>query len=142
MRRSLRSLSPAPGRPRERGIVLLLTMAVLFIAIALVAQLAVGSSVAYLSMRNRADVVRMDLACRSAAEEALNLLRDDVAGAEGASPMGAALGAGAGMPGAGEGDPAAPGGDGGGDPAAGEEDDGSNSDSYEDTWAKPMRIMM
>jgi hypothetical protein len=144
MRRSLRSLSPAHGRPRERGIVLLLTMAVLFIAIALVAQLAVGSSVAYLSMRNRADLVRMDLACRSAAEEALNLLRDDAAGAEGASAMGAALGAGgAQMPGAG-GDPAAAGGDGGGggEEGEGEEDAGANSDSFEDTWAKSMRIMM
>lgn len=146
MRRSLRSAPGAPARPRERGIVLLLTMAVLFIAIALVAQLAVGSSVAFFSMRNRADVVRMDLACRSAAEEALNLLRDDAAGAEGASAMGSALGAGGMGPGAG-GDPAAAAeaaagegeGEGG---AAGGEEAAANADSFEDTWAKPMRIMM
>ncbi|MDA1260033.1 MAG: hypothetical protein O3A20_05370, partial [Planctomycetota bacterium] len=55
------------GRRHERGIVLLLTLAVLFISIALVAQLAIGSSVAHASMRNRADAVRMKWACRSAA---------------------------------------------------------------------------
>lgn len=146
MRRSLRSLPPAPARAGQRGIILLLTMAVLFIAIALVAQLAVGSSVAFFSMRNRADVVRMELACRSAAEEALNLLRDDAAGAEGASAMGSALGAGGMGPAGAGGDPAAAAGAGASaaaDPAAGgEEDAGANADSFEDTWAKPMRIMM
>ncbi len=143
---------PGPGRAararqRERGIVLLLTMAVLFIGIALVAQLAVGSSVAFLSMRNRADSVRMELACRSAAEEALNLLRDDAAGADGGmSAMGSALGAGGFDPGAGAegaaGDPAAAAGGEAAAGAAGEEDAGANSDSFEDTWSKPMRIRM
>jgi hypothetical protein len=137
----------ARARPRERGIVLLLTMAVLFIGIALVAQLAVGSSVAFLSMRNRADSVRMELACRSAAEEALNLLRDDAAGADGGmSAMGSALGAGGFDPGSGAegaaGDPAAAAGNGAAAGAGGEEDAGANADSFEDTWAKPMRIRM
>lgn len=137
------------ARRRERGIVLLLTLAVLFISIALVAQLAIGSSVAFVSMRNRADTTRMEWAARSAAEEALNLLRDDAAGGDGMSAMGSALGAGGfggadptgavgGAAGAGG---AAAGGDAAG-AAAGDAPDTSNTDSYEDTWAKPMRIML
>lgn len=124
---------------------LLLTLAVLFISIALVAQLAIGSSVAHASMRNRADAVRMKWACRSAAEEALNLLRDDAAGGgDEMSAMGSALGAGgfppAGGSGAQGGEAAAAADAAAGDPAAGEE--GANVDSFEDTWSKPMRIMI
>jgi hypothetical protein len=141
------------GRRGERGIVLLLTLAVLFISISLVAQLAIGSAVAHASMRNRADTVRMEWACRSAAEEALNLLRDDAAtGAEGMSAMGGALGAGGFPPGAegaaggaagaaGAEAGGAAGGEGGGEGAGGEEEEAA-VDSFEDTWAKPMRIMI
>lgn len=141
-----------PGRQKvrrgERGIVLLLTLTVLFISLALVAQLAIGASVAHASMRNRADTVRMDWACRSAAEEALNLLRDDAAaGGEGMSAMGSAIsgargmpmGGAEGMPAAGEGTPEAGAGEGA---EGGEGEETAAVDSFEDTWAKPMRIMI
>ena len=59
-------LLPAPRRPYrpgrragQRGVVLILTLFVLFITIAMVSQLSIGASVAWNSTRYRADKTRM-----------------------------------------------------------------------------------
>jgi len=138
---SLRRL--AGPRDGERGVVLILTLLTLLITVAMVTQLTVGSSVAWNATRYRADRIRMEHATRSAAQDVLQLLIDDVAG-EGASGLGQALGAsGMGPSGAMPGGDAIPGlqgdagADGGEDGGGGEE---SPSDSRMDTWAKPMRV--
>ena len=121
-------------RAHERGVVLILTLFVILITYALVTQLQMGTAVAYQTTRNAADRVRLQAACRSAAQQVFDNLRDDLGtGDEGGA--GAAADA---MSGA-FGDQAPVGGE---DGAAPEEDDGSNSDSWEDPWARPMQIAM
>ncbi len=143
----MRTTQPGRAGSRESGVVLMLTLAILFVAIALSTQLALGSSVVHGSMRNRADRVRMELAARSAADEVFTLLKDDAMGGEGASPFGAALGAG-GFGGAAEaagalaGDVGGGGGEASGEGAGGEGEEAADFDSFEDAWAKPMRIVM
>jgi hypothetical protein len=111
----------------ERGVVLVLTLFVLFITIAMMTQLSIGSSVAWNATKYRTDKLRMEMASRSAGQEILQLLLDDVAGADAASGFGDAMSASADPMGAAEGE-------------EGEEEEDSPSDSGEDAWAKPMRI--
>ncbi|TAH36453.1 MAG: hypothetical protein EYC70_11700 [Planctomycetota bacterium] len=137
---------------RQRGVVLILTLFVLLITYALVAQLILGTSVADTSARNSANHVRMRVGGASAAQQILDTLRDDApqagGGMGGSGGMGGVGDAG-GQDGSGFMDPRAQGGSGaggdsgtGGGQEEGEEDDGSNSDSWEDPWARPLRIMM
>ncbi len=110
------------------------------ITFALVTQLTIRTSVAYQTANNSADRTRMEYAAVTAGEEILRILGDDMpAGEEGgdgaADSLGDALGD---TPGAdpGAGDPGAQEGEGE------EEDDGSNSDSFEDEWARPARYTL
>ena len=144
-----RSLSLDRG-PREGGVVLILTLFVILITYALVAQLTLGTSVASQTTRNAADRIRMRAACMSAAQEILETLSDDAGGAGAGSGMAASMGEGMaqgmgeGMEGpGGDGFGQGPIGDSSGEPGGeGEGDDGSESDSFEDAWARRMRIVM
>lgn len=120
-----------PTREREGGVILLLTLFVILITYALVAQLTIGTAVSFQVAKNSADRIRMRRAATDvSAEELLRLLADDLpsAAAEEASAAADSLGNGL------------------GDPAAGEEgeeeaeDDGSNSDSRNDDWWRPTRF--
>ena len=140
-------------RSGERGVILILTMFVLFLVIALITQLSLGAEVAHQATANRSNHLRMELACRSTAEEILTLIKDDASG-EASSGFSSALsgpGAFPGMEGMGadgaglgqdQGQGAGADGEGGeGEEGEGEEDT-SNSDSFEDGWAKPMRVVV
>jgi len=146
-----------PGRTGERGVILILTMFVLFLVIALITQLSLGAEVAFQATSNRSNHLRMELACRSTAEEIMTLIKDDASG-EASSGFSSALAGpgsfpgmdGLGADGAGLGQDAgqdtgqnagADGTDETGEEGEGEED-ASNSDSFEDGWAKPMRVMV
>ncbi len=138
----------------QRGVILILTLFVLFLVIAMVTQLSLGAQVAHTATVNRAVDTRMRMAAASAAEEVLTLIKDDATGNASSGLASALAGPGAfdgfdpgameGL-GADQGFGADPGlGADGQDPAAeGEgEEDASNSDSFEDAWAKPMRLTM
>ncbi|MDP7062384.1 MAG: type II secretion system protein GspK [Planctomycetota bacterium] len=140
------------ARRGDRGVVLILTLFVLFLVIALIAQLSLGAEVAHQATMNRSNRLRMNLAIRSASEEILTMIKDDATG-DASGGLGSALGGMEGMTGAlgdsgsnGFGDAAAE--SGYGDSGSGEEEEGdgeedaSNSDSFEDTWARPLRVMM
>lgn len=141
------------AREGERGIILILTMFVLFLVIALITQLSLGAEVAHQATKNRSSHLQMELACLSTAEEILTMLKDDATG-EASSGFSSALsgpGAFPGMEGmeglAPDGFGADPSGsDAGQDGEEGEEgeeeEDASNSDSFEDGWAKPMRVVV
>lgn len=120
-----------PIREREGGVILLLTLFVILITYALVAQLTIGTAVSFQVAKNSADRIRMHRAATDvSAEELLRLLADDLpsAAAEEASAAADSLGNGLGDPGAGE------------EGAEEEEDDGSNSDSRNDDWWRPTRF--
>jgi len=120
-----------PIREREGGVILLLTLFVILITYALVAQLTIGTAVSFQVAKNSADRIRMRRAATDvSAEELLRLLADDLpsAAAEEASAAADSLGDGLGDPGAGE------------EGQEEEEDDGSNSDSYNDDWWRPTRF--
>ena len=131
---------------RDSGIILILTLFTLFIVIALITQLSLGSEVLYQSSRNYSVKMQMRLAGESASQELFTLIRDDASG-EASSGLSAALSGGQfalpGMEGAGF---DMSGGAGLEEPEIGEsepeEDDDSQVDSFEDAWAKPMRIQM
>lgn len=128
-------------------------MFVLFLVIALITQLSLGAEVAFQATANRANHLRMELACRATAQEIMTLIKDDASGEassgfssalsgpgsfpgmEGMSADGAGLGQEPGR------DDGADGTGEGGEEGEGEED-ASNSDSFEDGWAKPMRVMV
>ena len=150
MRPALPFASPSSARRGERGVVLILTLFVLFLVIALIAQLTLGAEVAHQATMNRSDRLRMRLAIRTASEEILTMIADDASG-EASGGLGGALGGAAGMADALGGAAGGLGGDssapGDAEAAAGEEgaageEDASNSDSFEDAWARPLRVMM
>jgi len=130
-------LRPGAGPDAARGVVLILTLFVILITYALVAQLTLGTSVASQTSRNAALRIKMRSACTSAAQQIMETMVDDAAasagGAEGA--MGEAA---EGFGGLGE---MAEGGSGGGEEGEGEEPP-PDADSFEDGWARTMRIMM
>lgn len=135
---------------QDQGVILILTLFVLFLVIALVTQLSLGAQVAHTATVNRAVETRMQMAAVSAAEEVLTMLKDDGSGA-GSSGLSSALAgptAFPGMDGSNFGDTGFPGTGDQGDPNAegeegeGEEADASQSDSFEDAWARPMRLSM
>ncbi|MGB0954112.1 MAG: hypothetical protein ACPG31_12895 [Planctomycetota bacterium] len=128
-------------REGERGVILILTMFVLFLVIALITQLSLGAEVAHQATANRANQVQMRLACLTTADELLTQLGDDATGQSSGGFSNALAGPGAfpGMEGMGQ-DPGAAEGEEGAEGE--EEDDGSNSDSFEDAWAKPMRVVV
>ncbi|MCP4094541.1 MAG: hypothetical protein GY747_13980 [Planctomycetes bacterium] len=157
MRTSPRISALSTARRGERGVVLILTLFVLFLVIALIAQLTLGAEVAHQATMNRSNRLRMRLAIRSASEEILTMISDDATG-EASGGLGSALGGMGGMGGM-EGMAGALGDSGGsgfgngasetgyGDEGSGEEgedeeEDASNSDSFEDAWARPLRVMM
>jgi len=138
-------------RPQQQGVILILTLFVLFLVIALVTQLSLGAQVAHTATINRTVDTRMQMAAASAAEEVLTMIRDDANGQASSGLAGALAGPGA-FPGFGP-DGAAPGdssgldgqptsGDGTDGEGDGSEEDASASDSFEDTWARPMRLSM
>ncbi|MDA1112769.1 MAG: type II secretion system protein GspK [Planctomycetota bacterium] len=127
-------------------------MFVLFLVIALITQLSLGAEVAHQATSNRANHLRMTLACRSTAEEILTLIKDDASGEPSSGFSSALSGPGAfpGMEGMGAAgglgqdqgqDVGAEGEEGDGEEGEGEED-ASNSDSFEDGWARPMRVVV
>ncbi|MCH2101720.1 MAG: type II secretion system protein GspK [Planctomycetes bacterium] len=119
-----------PVRPREGGVILLLTLFVILITYALVAQLTIGTSVSYRVAENSADRIRMTRAATDvSAEELLRMLADDMPGGAEDEAVAGADGLVSGL--GGQGDP----GEGGE-----EEDDGSNSDSRNDDWWRPTRF--
>jgi hypothetical protein len=126
-------------KPKQGGVILILTLFVILITYALVAQLTIGTSVAYQTSKNGSDRIRMRTVAMSAAEEVLTLLADDAPGTEGeAGAAGMGEAGGADSLGSGE-EGAAPGAESEGE---GEEpeDDGSNSDSFEDEWSRSARF--
>lgn len=132
------------SREREHGVILILTMFVLFLVIALITQLSLGAEVAHQATANRANHVQMRLACLTTADELLTQLGDDATGQSSGGFASALAGPGAfpgmeGMEGMGQ-DPAATGEE--GEEGEDEEEDASNSDSFEDAWAKPMRVVV
>ena len=121
-----------PARRKEGGVILLLTLFVILITYALVAQLTIGTSVSYQVAENSANRVRMQRAATDvSADELLRMLADDMPGGaeEEAAAAADSLTGGFGQ------DPAA--GEEGGEE---EEDDGSNSDSRNDDWWRPTRF--
>jgi len=129
-----------PSRNSESGVILLLTLFVILITYALVAQLTIGTSVAYQVSKNSADRVRMTRAATDvAADEVLRALADDMPEA-GADEAGAAADAASGL---GDEGGFTPDGQGEGDEEGEEEeDDGSNSDSFNDDWSRSARITL
>lgn len=124
---------------RQRGVVLILTLFVILITFALVTQLTIGTSVAAQTTRNSANLIRMRTSGLAAAEQFLDLLRDDMAGGvglEGMSTGDMSEGPGGGFGTFGDTPP---------DDTLGEgeeEGDGEDTDSWEDQWARPMRLQM
>ena len=129
------------GRRRlgEGGVILILTLFVLLITYAMVTQLTLSTSVAWMTSKNASNRIRMELACKSAAEQILGVLADDAAGGGlgGASAEAQSL---LGELGYADGDADA----GGGGAAEGEDaaEEEPDSDSLQDSWAKPMRVVM
>ena len=122
----------------EGGVILILTLFVLLITYAMVTQLTLSTSVAWMTSKNASDRIRMELACKSAAEQILGVLADDAAGGNlgGASAEAQSL---LGELGYADGDADS----GGGEGAEGEEvEEEPDSDSLQDSWAKPMRVVM
>ena len=134
--------APPQSRPRQRGVVLILTLFVILITFALVTQLTIGTSVAAQTTRNGASRIQMRASGLAAAEQFLDLLRDDMAGEGGLDGMG--TGDMSEGPGAGGGgfDSLGPAADEGEEGFGEEAEDSSSSDSFEDQWARPMRIQM
>lgn len=133
------------ARSGERGIILILTMFVLFLVIALITQLSLGAEIAHQATSNRANQVQMRLACLTSADELLTQLRDDATGQASGGFASALAGPSAfpgmeGLDGTGYGDSGQDTGEEGEEGE--EEEDGSNSDSFEDAWAKPMRVVV
>lgn len=116
----------------QKGVVLILTLFVILITYALVAQLTLGTSVASQTTRNSALRIRMEAACTSAAQQILETLADDAAAAAGSEAAGAA----------GEMAGAMGGATGGEESGEGAPEEGADADSWEDTWARPMRVLM
>lgn len=148
-----RQTVPRHRREGERGIILILTMFVLFLVIALITQLSLGAEVAHQATSNRSSHLQMELACLSTAEEILTMLKDDATG-EASSGFSSALSGPGAFPGMEGMEGMAPDGF-GADPSGAntgqdgeegeegeEEEDASNSDSFEDGWAKPMRVVV
>ncbi len=132
----------AAADPRARGVVLILTLFVILITYALVAQLTLGTSVASQTTRNAALRIQMRAACTSAAQQILDTLTDDAAGGLGGAAEEMAGAAGEGFGGL-DGMSGSGGGDLGGEGEEGEEGEESNdADTFEDAWARTMRIMM
>ncbi len=127
---------PPNNRDGERGVILILTLFVVMITFALVTQLTIRTSVAHQTAKNSSTRVRMEYAAINAGQEILRTMADDMpaaAGEEGA--MDALSGVDGGEGGTG-GPPQE------GDEGQEEEDDGSNSDSFEDEWARPARYTL
>ncbi len=135
----------AHARSQQRGIILLLTMFVLFLVIALITQLSLGAEVAHQATANRSSHILMELACKTTAQEVLTMLKDDAAGQASGGLSGALAGPG-GFPGMGESgaDASSSGGDAGESSAEDGEEDAEESpaDSWEDPWAKPMHMVV
>lgn len=129
-----------------------MTLFTLFIVIALITQLSLGSEVLYQASNNHATAVQMNLAGRTSAQELLSLIKDDANGEAGAGGFSSALSGGEmQMPdsmmdsgGLGGGDGRDTGEEGvDGEDADGEgEDDDANVDSFGDSWARPMRMQL
>jgi hypothetical protein len=130
-----------------------MTLFTLFIVIALITQLSIGAEVLYQASNNRAAEIQMNLVGRTSAQELIGLIRDDANGEASQGGFSSALSGGAmSMP---EGLTDGMGGEfgGGAQGEAGDERDGggetegegeedANVDSFEDSWARPMRMQL
>jgi len=148
------------SRKSQHGVVLIMTLFTLFIVIALITQLSIGAEVLYQASNNRATELQMNLVARTSAQELIGLIRDDANGeaSEGgfssalsggamSMPEGLAdgMGGGGGFGGGGQGDAEgdeAEGDDPEGDDPEGEGEEDANVDSFEDAWARPMRMQL
>jgi hypothetical protein len=144
------------SRKSQHGVVLIMTLFTLFIVIALITQLSIGAEVLYQASNNRATELQMNLVGRTSAHELIGLIRDDASGEASQGGFSSALSGGAmSMPeglGGGMGDGGFGGGAQGeagaeldgaeGDEAAGEGEEDANVDSFEDSWARPMRMQL
>ena len=132
-------MKPMPRRPASgdsrSGVVLIITVIVVLIAWALVAQLSLGTRVAWQAAKNHADRVRLEAACLAVAEQLFQALADDAAGVDSIGGFGGA---------AAEEALASLGADSEGEADPGEEEspDTASSDSRMDAWARPMRVVM
>ncbi|MFT7516434.1 MAG: hypothetical protein ACI84O_000209 [Myxococcota bacterium] len=147
-------LQRSAARESQHGVVLIMTLFTLFIVIALITQLSLGSEVLYQASNNKATSIQMNLVGRTSAQELLSLIKDDASGEDSGGGFSSALSGGS-MQGAESfGDSlgyAAPGlggaagsggGDEGGEDSEDSEDSAANVDSFEDAWARPMRMQL
>lgn len=124
---------------QQRGVILILTLFVVLITFALVSQLTLRTSVSYQTANNSANRTRMEYAAVTAGEEILRILGDDMpAGTDGDGAMDSLADATTEAPGTDAGIGANSEEEGEGE----EEDDGSNSDSFQDEWARPARYTL
>jgi len=91
MKLSLRTRHLA-AQTRRRGAALLLSLLILFVLVAIVFQISIGTTVDSRVARNDISLTTMDLAIESAMQEVFQLLITDAEGAEGGGEEGDALG--------------------------------------------------
>ena len=143
-------LQRSVSRKSQHGVVLIMTLFTLFIVIALITQLSIGAEVLYQASNNRATELQMNLVGRTSAQELIGLIRDDASGEASQGGFSSALSGGAmSMP---EGLDGGLVGDNGfgaqgeadaeGDEAEGEGEEEVQVDSFEDAWARPMRMQL
>ncbi|MDP6519162.1 MAG: type II secretion system protein GspK [Planctomycetota bacterium] len=120
-----------PARPERRGAALLLSLIVLFVLVAIVFQISIGTGTDARVARNDVGLATMDLACESALLEVVEMLKADAPAAGGEGGAGAG-----GLPGMGGGDDlsAGEGGEGG--------EEGGSVDSKQDQWGQPQRTQI
>jgi len=143
-------LQRSVSRKSQHGVVLIMTLFTLFIVIALITQLSIGAEVLYQASNNRAAELQMNLVGRTSAQELIGLIRDDANGEASQGGFSSALSGGAmSMP---EGLGGMAGGGGFGASADGDAPEGEGEqeeteeevqvDSFEDAWARPMRMQL
>ena len=143
------------SRKSQHGVVLIMTLFTLFIVIALITQLSIGAEVLYQASNNRATELQMNLVGRTSAQELIGLIRDDANGeaseggfssalSGGAMSMPEGMGGGGGFGDGAQGEAGAEGNEaeGEGNEAEGEGEEEANVDSFEDSWARPMRMQL
>jgi hypothetical protein len=145
------------SRKSQHGVVLIMTLFTLFIVIALITQLSIGAEVLYQASNNRATELQMNLVGRTSAHELIGLIRDDASGEASQGGFSSALSGGAmsmpegldggmgddsGFRGGAQGEAGAELDGAEGDEAAGEGEEDANVDSFEDSWARPMRMQL
>ena len=127
MRTPFRSAS-VPTAAERRGAALLLSLIVLFVLVAIVFQISIGTGTDARVARNEVGLATMDLACESALLEVVEMLKSDAPATGGEGEAGAG-----GLPNMGGGDDLSGG---------GEDQGGGNVDSRQDQWGQPQRTQI